>query len=64
VSARDQAAALLEQADTQTGDALQSQYAATVALVGIGYALLEVADAIHQQTTIISLHNAEAGTRS
>ena len=44
----------LGNADDHAGEAQADDYPATVALTGIGYAMLEVADAIRDQTTEIS----------
>lgn len=50
VSNRDDAREFLESADAHAGDASTSDYPATSALIGIGYALLDAADAIRERT--------------
>lgn len=47
---RDAASEFLESADAHAGDAKANDYSATSALIGIGYSLLEVADAIRDRT--------------
>ena len=61
VSNRDNARDLLETADACTDDVPGEGYSATKALAGIGYALLEVADAIRDRTAAqVQLADVEA----
>ena len=51
VSNRDNARDLLETADARAGDPMAESYSATTAaLIGIGYSVLDLADAIREQS--------------
>jgi hypothetical protein len=53
-SDRSEAIAALDQADTHSGDALQAQYGATMALIGIGRAILAVDATLREQNELIA----------
>jgi hypothetical protein len=54
----------LDDAETQAGNAKTNDYAVTVAAIGIGYALLDIADAVREQTKALVDFMGNEGVRT